>query len=365
MKLTFAVSALIGLLVTVCGVAPVAHGDADATATLQAKFDALRPGDTLVLDGSYSHAGVLVIRVPNVTIDGNGQTLTATNDATSAVQVRADGVTIHDLNLSAPIGGPRYAAPEQDKLLVNADGVALRDITINGSAATGVFIYDSANFRLDRITVRDSRADGIHMTDGSNNGVVNDVVTERTGDDGVAVISYTNRNTPFSGVCHDIQINSPTVNGTTFGRGISVGGGENITYRNVRVSDTWGAGVYVTTEGDPFYTQSTRGVQILGGTVTGANYSPIPAMGAIAIYGEHPGFATTDVTLSNLSVVDTRPEAQRNIRISVKDGGVVGGITLNDVHIQQQGDLPATYTNVPPDAFRFNDVTLNGQPVAG
>jgi hypothetical protein len=64
------------------------------------------------------------------------------------------------------------------------------------------------------------------MTDGANNGVVNDV----------AVISYTDRNTPFAGICNDIQINNPTVNGTTFGRGISVGRGENIVYRNVRVS---------------------------------------------------------------------------------------------------------------------------------
>lgn len=357
----FLLLALIGL-----GVTPVAHAAPDSTAALQAKFDALAPGDTLTLEpGVYQHGGVVVIRVPNVTINGNGATLEATNDATSSVQIRANGVSMTNLNLSAPIGGQRYSANEQDKILVNGDDVRLSDITISGSAATGVFVLNSNNFRLDRITVRDSRADGIHITDGSSNGQVNNVVTERTGDDGVAVISYTGAMTPFSGICRNIVIDSPVVNGTTFGRGISVGGGENIVYRNVRVSNTWGAGIYVTTEGAPFFTQSTNGVQIQGGTVTGANYSPIPAMGAIAVYGEHPGFNTSNVTISDVDVIDTAPEAQRNIRVSVRDGGAVANIALRNVRIRQQGDLPALFTNAPPGAFSLADVTLNGNPVAG
>jgi hypothetical protein len=365
MRLALTLSLVAAQLAVGLGISPIAHTDADSTAELQAKLDALKPGDTLMLTGSYSHSGVLVIRVPNVTINGNGATLNATNDPTSSVQIKADGVTVKNLNLTAPSDGPRYSSPEQDKIFVAGNNATLSNITITGSAATGVFVLGSSNFLLDRITVRGSRADGIHMTDGANNGVVNNVVTERTGDDGVAVISYTDRNTPFAGICHDIQINNPTVNGTTFGRGISVGGGENIVYRNVRVSETWGAGVYVTTEGDPFYTQATNGVQVLGGTVTGANYSPVPAMGAIAVYGEHPGFATTNVTIAGLSVVNTHPEAQRDIRVSVKDGGAVDNVALSDIRIQQQGDLPALYSNVPPEALKLTDVTLNGRPVTG
>jgi hypothetical protein len=57
----------------------------DSTAALQAKFDALSPGGTL--------SGVIVIRVPNVQINGNGATLQATNDATSSVQIKAEGVS--------------------------------------------------------------------------------------------------------------------------------------------------------------------------------------------------------------------------------------------------------------------------------
>lgn len=344
---------------------PSAHGIPDATADLQARFDELKPGDTLTLEpGTYQHGGIVVVRVPNVTINGNGATLAATNDATSAVQIKADGVSITNLNLTAPIGGPRYSSPEQDKIFVDGDDVTLSDIVIAGSAATGVFLLGSNNFRLDRVTVRDSRADGIHITDGSSNGQVNNPLTERTGDDGVAVISYTDAITPFDGICRNIVINSPIVNGTTFGRGISVGGGENITYRNVKVSNTWGAGVYVTTEGSPFFTQSTNGVAIIGGTVTGANYSPIPAMGAVAVYGEHSGFSTSNVTIADLSVVDTPPEAQRVIRASVRNGGTVENVVFRNVDIEQQSDVPALYSNVPPGALTFTNVEMNGKPIA-
>ena len=33
------------------------------------------------------------------------------------------------------------------------------------------------------------------------------------------------------------------------------------------------------------------------------------AMGAVAIYGEHPGYATTDVTVSDLTITNTPPSA--------------------------------------------------------
>ena len=76
--------------------------------------------------------------MPNVHIEGNGATLAATNDLTSAVEIRANGVSISNLNLTAPIGGKRYSGLEQQKLYVlHADGVRLNDITVTGSAGAG------------------------------------------------------------------------------------------------------------------------------------------------------------------------------------------------------------------------------------
>jgi hypothetical protein len=336
----------------------------DGTAALQAMFNNLQPGATLTLDRRvYPHGGVVTITVPNVHIEGNGATLAATNDLTSSVQIRANDVSVSNLNLTAPIGGPRYSGLEQQKLYVHGDGIRLNDITITGSAAAGVLLEGASNFVLDRVTVRDSRADGIHMTRGSNHGQVNNPLTERTGDDGVAVVSYG----PKFGVndlpCRNITIESPVVNGTTFGHGVTVRGGENITYRNVQVSGTSGAGVFIDTEGDPFFLQSVNGATVVGGTVTAANTTPRDAAGALVAYGENPDVVTGNVTLSDLTIVNTSESAQSNIAVVIANGGAVSNIVFRNIAIQQQSQKPPVlFANAPRETYTLSGITLNGSP---
>ena len=50
-----------------------------STATLQANFDALEPGESITLDsGTYPHSGAIQIRVPGVRINGNAPGVTIT-----------------------------------------------------------------------------------------------------------------------------------------------------------------------------------------------------------------------------------------------------------------------------------------------
>lgn len=356
--------ALLVALTSVLWSVPVPASAADETASLQALFDELKPGDSVTLEPRlYQHSGVVAVKVPNVTVIGNGATLAATNDQTSSFQILADGVAVSGLNLTAPLQGPRYSANEQHKLLVHADDVTLHDITINGSASGGVFIYDSHRFHLDGITVLHTRADGVHMTDGSSDGEVSNVYTEGTGDDGVAVVSYSPQFKPeFDGRCRNIVIRNVVVNGTTWGRGVSVVGGENVRYENVNVTGTSGAGIYVSSEGDPFFTQGTKNVMISGGSVTAAGWTPLLAMGAIAVYGAHAGVSTSSVTIADIAVRDTQPGAERDIRVSVQDGGAVDNVILRNISVQQSSDLPALWTNTP-DSASLENVTLNGAPV--
>jgi|HubBroStandDraft_3_1064219.scaffolds.fasta_scaffold00444_3 hypothetical protein len=337
----------------------------DATATLQAMFNNVQPGATLTLDRRvYPHGGVVTITVPNVHIEGNGATLAATNDLTSAVEIRANGVSVSNLNLTAPIGGKRYSGLEQQKLYVlHADGVRLNDITVTGSAGAGVLLDGASNFVLNRVTVRDSRADGIHMTRGSNNGQVNNPLTERTGDDGVAVVSY---GPQFVGVneppCRNITIESPVVNGTTFGHGVTVRGGENITYRNVQVSGTSGAGVFIDTEAAPFFLQSVNGATVEGGTVTAANTTPGSAVGALVAYGQSPGVVTSNVTFSDLTIVNTSESAPGNIAVVTANGGAVSNIVFRNITIQQHSQKPVLFANTPRETYTLSGITVDGSP---
>ncbi|WP_123025925.1 carbohydrate-binding domain-containing protein [Mycolicibacterium stellerae] len=331
----------------------------DTTAWLQSKFDALRSGDTLTLaPGTYQHSGVLKLRSAGVRIDGGGATLQATNDATSSVQILADNVAVSNLNLTAPLTGTRYDAADQQRLFIQGNGVSISDVSITGSAAAGVLIYGASNFTLTRVTVRNTRADGIHMTNGANNGKVINAVTQATGDDGVAVVSY-----GTEPICHDIVIESPRVNGTTNGRGITVVGGQNISYRNIAVSQSNAAAVYIAAEGSPWNTNSVSNVDVTGGTVTGANTNTQVVHGAVLVYSGSANRSVTGVTISGLTISNTPTSAYRNVGIVV-DAGSVNRIAFNNIALQNTQAVPfAKTSNVAAGSYTTSGWTLNGAPI--
>lgn len=351
------IAAVVAIVLTVAGVQAAHSAPPDETATLQAQFDQLGPGDTIRLERrTYFHGGVLRITVPGIRIEGNGATLAATDAGTSAVQIVAPGVALTDITLSAPTDGPRRTGLDQHKLVVSGDGVSLTDVTVDGSAAAGVFVDGAEDFRITRVTVRDTLADGIHMTDGASNGRVDNARTARTGDDGVAVVSYgTDR------PCTGITITAPVVEGTRWGRGISVVGGRDVSITDVAVSRTSGAGVYVATEGRPYFTDSVAAVRVSGGSVTGANTDPAVVQGAVLVYSGNAGRSVDDVSISDLTIVATSPTAQRNVGV-VAGPGSVGDISIHRIQLRDT-DLRPLLVDAPAATVRTYDFTVDGRPV--
>lgn len=351
------VTAVVALALTVVGVQAAHSAPPDETAALQARFDGLRPGDTLRLEPrTYFHAAVLRITVPGVRIDGDGATLAATNAETSAVQIDAPGVALADLTLSAPTDGPRGGDLDEHKLVVAGDGVTLTDVTVDGSAAAGVFVDGAHEFRLTGVTVRDTLADGIHMTNGASDGVVDRPRTERTGDDGVAVVSYGTENP-----CRGITVTGPVVEGTRWGRGISVVGGRDVTVRDIAVARTSGAGVYIASEGAPYFTGSVTGVRVSGGTITGANTDPAIVHGAVMVYAGRAGQSVTDVAISDLTVTATAPTAQRNVAV-VAGPGRIDGIRFDRIQLRDS-DVQPLLAKAPAGSVQTSDFTADGRPV--
>ena len=243
---------------------------------------------------------------------------------------------------------------DQHKLVIDAANVTVGNVTIIGSAAAGVFVHHANNFQLDDVRVEDTRADGIHVTGASRNGQINIPTTARTGDDGVAVVSYSDD----PGPCADIVINSPVVNGTRWGRGVSVVGGEHVSIQNLRVSETSGAGVYIAAEGGPqFYTRSVECFDVSGGTVTSTNVNPEVVQGAVLVYAGKAGENVSNITVSGLTISDTAESAERNIGVVV-DGGSIGNIAFRDIRLEST-DLPAIGTNT--SRRRLHNVGLHPQ----
>jgi hypothetical protein len=358
---TVAVAVTCLIAAVVLGGAQVANGDLgeDGTAALQAKFDALRPGDTLTLDpGTYQHSGMLYINASGVHINGNGATVEATDPTAAALVIHGDNVTLNNLNLTAPVGLPRQDSTNNTMLIFGRSGVTISNVNITGGASAGMYVPNATNFRIENVRIRDTAADGIQLTAGSSNGQVNNVTTERTGDDGIAVVSYTAG--PAVGMCHDIVVNSPVVLSNNQARGLVVAGGERISFNNINVANTSAAGVFVGSQA-AFFTGSTTGVTVSGGSITGANYTPIP-MGAVTVYSATPGQTVADVTISGVTVSNTPPSAGQNIGIATA-GGTLSNINFRNIAIQQSGDLPVLQAlDAPRETYATTGITLNGTP---
>jgi hypothetical protein len=357
-----AVAACVIAVVSFTGVpAATAIPVGDSTGALQAQFDQLRPGDTLTLEpGTYQHGGILTINASGVQINGNGATLEATNPGAAALVIHGDNVALSNVNLVAPVGLPRQDSTNNTLLVVGRSGVSVSNVNITGGSSAGIFVAGASNFRIENTTIRDTAADGIQMTGGSNNGQVNNVTTERTGDDGIAVVSYTIG--PAAGMCHDIVINSPVVLSNNQARGLVVVGGERISFNNINVSNTSGSGLFIGSQGS-FFTGSVRGVNVSGGTIRGANYTPIP-LGAVTVYSAAPGQTVADVSISGLTISDTPPAGHHNIGIGTA-GGTLSNINISDIAVQQGGDLPVLFTlDAPRETYSVTGLTLNGAPYA-
>lgn len=337
----------------------VGDGRTDDTAALMAAVRAVRGGETLLLPAGHTflHADVLTLTTEGVTLAGGG-TLLATKEGSSALQVLADDVQVRDITLGVATTSRRWSASDQHRLFLGAQtGLTIRNVRVTGSAAAGVFCYGTQHFVLDHVEVSDTRADGVHMTHGSADGRVLSPRVSRSGDDGVAVVSYLQDGQP----CHGITVDSPVVAITTGGRGVSVVGGHDISYRDIDVNRSSAAGVYVACEGQPYNTYPTERVGVAGGRVTGANTDADIDHGAVLVYSGRGGGSVSDVSVSGLHITDTRRGASRQIGVVHDNDGSVANVTFADLSLAA---TPDPYEgNVDPAHFALRDVHAAGRLV--
>jgi hypothetical protein len=327
---------------------------------LQSTLDALTPGQQFSLPKrTYRHDDVLVLRVPGVTINGNGAEVVATNEAKSAFYIQADGVSISDVVFSVQNTTKRWEGLDQHKIaIVGASGTRLINVQVHGSAAAGIFVGEGSNgFLVDQAIVTGTRADGIHMTGGAHDGVVMGVRIDRSGDDGVAVVSYDKD----ADTCSTIRVESPLVTNQTWGRGVAVVGGEGISINNAQVIGSNSAGIYVGVEGAPYFTRSTSNVRIAGGHVAGANRNPEVEQGAIVVYSGRPNLSVDNVDISDISISATRSDSPRQVSVLVKDGGSASQIRFDRITIDTPNPVPF-FTNAGRDVAVLGDWVVAGAP---
>lgn len=304
-------------------------GVTDDTAALRAALASLAPGDELFLPArrTYRHTDTLRVTTPGVRLAGKG-TLLATDPQRSALIVQADDVTVRDLTLRLGASTPRLGTFDQMKLTVlQADNFLAERVRVDGSAAAGVYLWGATGFTLRNLDVRNTKADGIHVTGPSRDGVIDRPVVRSSGDDGVAVVSYLQDGEPV----RRVSVTSPTVLTTTWGRGLSVVGGEDVTFTDVRVEGSSAAAVYIAREGAPWNTFAPVRVQVRGGAVARSNTSTTVDHGAVLVYdGRTDAGPLREVAVSGLTISDTRSTASRQVGF-LRGSSQATGVRLSDL----------------------------------
>ncbi|WP_175976179.1 right-handed parallel beta-helix repeat-containing protein [Burkholderia sp. BCC1047] len=310
---------------------PAAADQGDA---LQRALDALRPGQRLVFaPGRYVVGRSLVVRQARVVLTGFGATLIATAPNDQTIELRGNGTTLVGFRLTGT-GTTRLTTPESTKIEVTGRDVQVLDNIVDGGAGAGIFVFGGADVAIVGNEVLSTLADGIHMTHGSHNVLVQGNVVRGTGDDMIAVVSY-----QAEGVLtRNVMITGNSLEGNPWGRGITVVGGANVTIsdnivRNVQVS----AGILVAQE-DSNRTVGSSDVRIERNviadiqTATGRTDSrPLTQQAAIEV-------STWSGSVSRVTVIGNRVSNARFDGIRL--WGNVSDIRLADNQLSGIGGMP-------------------------
>lgn len=222
-------------------------GHTDDTAALQKAFRRVPTGDILFFPpGTYLHSTILVLRTPNVVIQGRNAVLKAVQATTQSIELAGDKTAIVDMSV-AGTGSTRLTTPPTTGIKVTGRYVQVVNNRVYDAASAAIFMYGAQDYRITGNTVYDSLADGIHSTRGSRRGLVEGNTVYGTGDDTIAVVSYTGGQ-PVSG---HILINDNHVSNNPWGRGITCVGCADVTIANNTISGVaCCAGVYVANESE-------------------------------------------------------------------------------------------------------------------
>ncbi len=287
------------------------NDDNDDSAEIQKALDSLKSGETLFFpSGRYLMNRSLRVRKPGITITGENATLHATNPDDMALFIQADDVTVASMTFTAITDGRRNA-PRHARVVINGDvsrGERVRDTVIrdnrivnadqpgtpgaNAASTGGIMVLHADRFLITGNTVARTLADGIHITAGSRNGrVLNNVVRE-TGDDMIAVVSYSDSGKAVRNsakkladvfeenvdkrLVRNILIAGNKVSGQYWGRGITVIGGQSVTIaRNTIENVTHGAAILLAREAS-FQTFGVENVVVEGNLIRSVQTDPPP-----------------------------------------------------------------------------------------
>jgi hypothetical protein len=317
------------------------NGSTDDQTALTNAIAALNAGDTLLLTQTYKHSATLTVAADGVTITGGG-TLKASDETNgSAVHLTGDRILVDTVTFEmATQAAGRQEQLNDQKVTVQGTGIVLRNVLVNKSMASGIFFYGATDFVVEACTVQDTLADGFHSTNSCSGGRFVNCLSQDTGDDGFAVVSYGTDTT----ACSNFVYTYCRAYRNAAGRGFSVVGGTNVTWKGCYSEESEAAAFYVACE-TSYSSYGVDGVSIIDCEAMRANRSTTIDQGALFIYCSRAGYTVQNVTVRGFVCTDTYTEstgAWQDIR-TFEEAGTVTGIRI------ESADIRGTITPYPFD----------------
>jgi hypothetical protein len=248
--------------------------------------------------------------------------LSATNPDGSAIFLRGDRPEITCLKMTSPHASIRRSSNSAHGITIDhATNFLVDHVTVDRTAAAGIFNRGGSNGRITSNRVLNTLADGIHNTRGASHTDIASNTVWNTGDDFIAVVSYV-----WQGVeSHDITIIDNTLNTQLHGRGITVSGGYNIKILRNDLHHCRASCVYIASE--PESSWNTYGVD---NVEIAENFVRFPDEGLIHNANVLLWCGSANRHVQNVYGGNNRFDRSRDmIRTVAEDGCAVSGITAS------------------------------------
>lgn len=252
----------------------VPDGKTDSLAAFQKAIAAAkaRGGSVYVPPGNYALSGRLT--VDGVGITGAGQNLsilTSTDPSKGSIDLKGSNVSLKDLTHVYKNTAARDGSDAKNSITVlGASNFSIRNVRVIGAGTAGILVRDEAkNGVISGNVIKNTKADGIHITDGSSRITIENNTVKQTGDDTIAVVSYKKD----AAVTSDVVIRGNSVGYASGARGISVVGGSGVKIEKNTINNTEMAGIYIAVEA-AWKTRDVNDVNVSGNTIVKTGTRP-------------------------------------------------------------------------------------------
>lgn len=270
------------------GVLPSNTPAANQTA-INALVSTLSPNTTLFFPaGVYQHTNTTITGKSQFTILGDGAQLVAATRTERYLRfLNCTDFTVRGITSYGGATDQIRQNPTRAFSLEGCSRFLLTGCTAGKNEGVGIYLgavnNSSTGCSDGRVTdnfVHDTKADGIHVTGGSKRVVVSGNSLRDTGDDSIAVVSYsTDLDT-----CENVSVTGNT-SWHSHSRGLACVGGKGVTFSGNVVDAPQNGGIYVAVE-TSYGIKPVENVVISGNTIRNADtYAPVTTTANVAMAG--------------------------------------------------------------------------------